>query len=239
MCICFPRRKKNHTSDFFPPAKPTTLLSYTPHAPDAYSPARSTLSQGYASHAPDAYYPAQSTLSQGYASHAPDAFSPAQSTHSQSHASKVTYKPPPPTASLPTARRSYPPTFPLRPTPSCRHCKYTPKYRSTVGDLNQNGNSDRPFYICVKCKNSSTAPPGPKGKGWITWDDNLGIEPGNPKCDCDFVARQDRAGVNSYAPGKGFWSCSTGACKYVSWRADGKTKAQAGEWDDGFVPWQI
>lgn len=174
----------------------------------------------------------------------PGTFSPSPVPYPY-NAPQTSYISPPPTAVLPkssptvTTYRTYQPTFPLRPKPSCRRCNNTPRYRSTVHPLNQNGNGDRPYYVCAQCKENPTTASGPNGKGWITWDDNKGVAPSNPKCNCGFLARQDRAGVNSYAPGQGFWTCCTGACAYLSWRSDGRTKAEAGGWNEGFLPWLI
>ncbi|MCJ1272783.1 hypothetical protein MMC21_000572 [Puttea exsequens] len=145
------------------------------------------------------------------------------------------------TAITPRSSHHYQPSFPLRAAPACRNCHYIPQYRSTVTPLNPNGNADRPYYVCIPCKQNATAKTssGPNGKGWITWDDNRGVQPGNPKCRCGFFARQDRAGVNSYAPGRGFWTCCVGACGYVSWRADGLVVKDERDRDGGFVPWLI
>lgn len=135
----------------------------------------------------------------------------------------------------------YEPSFPLSSSPLCRRCAYRPKYRDTVSVNNTNGNAGRPYYICIRCKNDQTIiSVGQNGKGWITWDDRRGINSRNPRCNCGLLARQDRAGLNTYAPGAGFWTCSTGACGYVSWRKDGLGEAEAGGMEDGgFVPWLI
>ncbi len=175
----------------------------------------------------------------------PNITSPPDPPFHPSYAPSSIYIPPPSTAALPTTvtttttRRTSQPTFPLDPKPSCRHCHYTPQKRSTVDFTNQNGNGGRPYYVCVPCKTNASIPPGPNGKGWITWDDNRGMDPGNPECWCGLIARQDRTGVNSQAPGRGFWTCCTGACGYLSWRTDGRTDAEAGAWGDRFVPWLI
>ena len=131
-----------------------------------------------------------------------------------------------PAAALPktftttVTRHYYQPTFPLSPKPSCRHCHCTPQYRSTVGFTNGNGNGGRHYYVCTECKTNPKLTSSRNSKGWITWDDDKGVEPGNPLCDCGFISRQDRTGVNSSAPGRDFWTCSTGACGYFSWRED-------------------
>jgi hypothetical protein len=50
---------------------------------------------------------------------------------------------------------------------------------------------------------------------------------GNPQCDCDWVSRQDRAGISSSRPGMGFWTCATGACEYYSEFINGQTREEA------------
>lgn len=175
----------------------------------------------------------------------PSAYSPSPSTPTLY---KPNYTPAPsrPIASVPAAYSPSPstakePTFPLSSSPHCRRCSWRPKYRDTVKPKNPNGNVGRHYYICFQCKKdptlpSSSATSGPNGKGWITWDDRMGIDSRNPRCKCGTLARQNRAGVNSYAPGQGFWTCSTGACGYVSWREDGR-EGWAG--DEGFRPWLV
>lgn len=131
------------------------------------------------------------------------------------------------------------PAFPLRSKPFCRHCGSVPQSHSIVAPTNPNGNAGRRFYACVQCRLYAAVSSSPHGKGWITWDDNGGLAPSNPTCFCGFIARQDRAGVDSNAPGQGFWTCSTGACAYTSWRRDGRPTGQADGWTDGFRPWLL
>lgn len=138
------------------------------------------------------------------------------------------------------------PTFPLNAV-RCRRCGWVPKYRDKVKPSNPNGNAGRPYYICFMCKKNET-PAILKSnrmvhkKGWITWDDSIGISQENHFCFCNEVSRQDRAGVDSYCPGSGFWTCATGSCNYLSFRRDGLPIDEAyerGAGADGFKPWLL
>ena len=156
----------------------------------------------------------------------PSILPPLDSTLHPSYSPRPIYVSPSPTDSLPKTftttitHHSYQPTFPLSHKPSCRHCHCTPEYRSTVGFTNGNGNGGRHYYVCTECKTNPRLASSRNSKGWITWDDDKGVEPGNPLCDCGFISRHDRTGVNSSTPGREFWACSTGACGYFSWQAD-------------------
>lgn len=180
---------------------------------------------------------------------------PLKSTNSiqQIQASATSLPTPPPTnPSFPPARI---PTFPLSNPPQCRQCFWVPKRRSTVDSSNRNGNEDRPFYICFMCKkNSAKNSPkaavktsrAPKGPGWISWDDNMGVHHTNRPCFCDerYACRQDRAGVNSPYRGGGFWTCAVGGCHYLSYRRDFLTVDEARrkgfpDFSDGFEPWLL
>ncbi|KAI4201420.1 MAG: hypothetical protein LQ350_003258 [Teloschistes chrysophthalmus] len=144
------------------------------------------------------------------------------------------------------------PHFPLNPIPRCPTCNWIPKKRPTCDPNNPNGNANRPFYICIRCKTRPSPEPSPSrtttttrsrsghSKGWITWDDNIGIHPDNPLCFCPggWVARQDRGGESGFYEGGGFWTCARGRCAYLSWRADGEP-AREGRWDEGFEPWLL
>jgi hypothetical protein len=137
------------------------------------------------------------------------------------------------------------PTFPMENIPQCRRCGYRPKYRSTVSPNNPNGNSGRPYYFCIRCQFSRKCRASSNGhrKGWISWDDNRGVHPSNRNCYCGVACRQDRAGVNSFHSGYGFWTCASGRCSYTSFRRDGLTDDEArhagAASDDGFVPWHV
>ncbi|KAL8710760.1 MAG: hypothetical protein Q9220_004778 [cf. Caloplaca sp. 1 TL-2023] len=139
------------------------------------------------------------------------------------------------------------PYFPLR-SPRCRHCGWIPKYRDKVLPTNPNGNADRPYYKCVKCKQNASPnarKTGDRIKGWITWDDHIGISPENRPCFCagGYACRQDMAGVDSFYPGGGFWTCATGSCNFLSFRRDALTDDEAykrgAPQDGGFEPWLL
>jgi len=53
-------------------------------------------------------------------------------------------------------------------------------------------------------------------KGWMTLDDNRGVDIKNPKCHCEIASRQDKAGGRTTIPNMGFWTCATGKCNYYS-----------------------
>ncbi|KAL9594698.1 MAG: hypothetical protein Q9219_006883 [cf. Caloplaca sp. 3 TL-2023] len=141
------------------------------------------------------------------------------------------------------------PTFPMSRHPKCRRCGWTPKYRSTVKSTNENNNVARSYFICVMCKKDRDANNQPlrtndnREVGWISWDDYKGVHEDNRPCFCGFVCRQDRAGVDSYCPGMGFWTCATGGCAFLSFRRDALTDREAyerdAEPDEGFRPWLL
>lgn len=123
---------------------------------------------------------------------------------------------------------------PTRPAPSayrCRHCLSTDLSYRTVQPGNRNGNAGRPYCVCVNpdCPGIVNLTAGQHDTGWVTWLDGIGVRLGNPLCRCQRSARQDTAGERSGAPGRRFWTCSTGACGYESWRLDGKEL-----WGPGF-----
>ncbi|KAL8645188.1 MAG: hypothetical protein Q9210_006849, partial [Variospora velana] len=178
---------------------------------------------------------------------------PDKTTTSIQHIQVIPTPLPTPPPSNPSFPPSKIPTFPRSQPPTCPHCGWIPKYRNTVLPSNPNGNADRPYYICVKCKeNSANSSPDGRTKtsrqrdkpGWISWDDKIGIHHKNRPCFCGYASRQDRAGVDSYYPGGGFWTCALGACDYLSFRKDGLTIREAQKkgfenYDDGFEPWLL
>ena len=132
------------------------------------------------------------------------------------------------------------PTFPVPQPPICGKC-HNPCTRRIVSASNRNNNADRPFYICRVCKNDETIPGSYLTKGWISWDDNVGVRDTNRACYCGVACRQDRAGVESRYPGSGFWTCAYGKCDFLSYRKDSLTAREAREeglnpFDDAFVP---
>lgn len=133
------------------------------------------------------------------------------------------------------------PKFPMARHPKCRRCGWIPKYRGTVKYSNPNGNYRRPYFICIRCKRNALDPNRPRLNrkvGWISWDDYIGVHENNRPCFCGFVCRQDRAGVDSFCPGAGFWTCATGSCGFVSFRSDALTNEEA-SYDGGFEPWLL
>ncbi len=86
--------------------------------------------------------------------------------------------------------------------PRCRHCGWTPRFRSTVRQSNPNGNAGRHYYVCFRCTHHRR-----NGQdhcaGWIAWDDRRGISSENPLCYCNAVSRQDRAVCRAACMGLG------------------------------------
>jgi hypothetical protein len=50
------------------------------------------------------------------------------------------------------------------------------------------------MYICTTCDNGKTNVFRNSGypRGFVTWDDSIGIHPANPRCYCGLPSRQDR-----------------------------------------------
>ena len=132
------------------------------------------------------------------------------------------------------------PRFPLPSPPRCRHCNSIAT-RDIVNSSNRNNNAGRPYYKCLPCKQSPMANPQ---KGWITWDDDIGVHENNRTCICGLACRQGRAGSDSVWEGKGFWTCAVGRCSFISYRKDAYTMREAGQrglegWNEGFEPWLL
>lgn len=105
-----------------------------------------------------------------------------------------------------------PPTLPYRPPTSpyqCRYCDSTDLQYGVVKPGNRLGNVGRPYYICVNPQCYSVTNSDHHMRGWVTWDDNIGIDPRNPLCECGRSSREDRANA-----GHRFWTCSTGRCDF-------------------------
>ncbi|KAF2202714.1 hypothetical protein GQ43DRAFT_479682 [Delitschia confertaspora ATCC 74209] len=101
----------------------------------------------------------------------------------------------------------------------------------------------RPFYICLTCPIAKTDLSKNTGfpRGFITWDDTIGIRSSNPKCFCGFPSRQDRkCGIHAKGGGfgTGFWTCATGVCGYYSDDYKGVPYGGRKESDD-FMPWLL
>jgi hypothetical protein len=111
----------------------------------------------------------------------------------------------------------FPPQFPLPGAPFCLKCS-NPTQRRRTRYTNPHGNAGRYYYICKTCKNDA-APQDQMNVGWSTWDDNIGVDDGNPHCNCGHPGRLDYMNGS----GRGFWTCATGGCRYYSSRLDGHT----------------
>lgn len=158
-----------------------------------------------------------------------------------------TQSPPPPTNSAQVpAQQSFSsplPIFPVPRPPICGKC-HNSCTRRIVSASNKNNNADRPFYICKVCKEDPNIPGRYTEKGWISWDDGVGVRDTNKACYCGVACRQDRAGFESRYPGGGFWTCAYGRCRYLSYRKDFLTEMEAIEngldpFADAFVPWLL
>jgi hypothetical protein len=102
------------------------------------------------------------------------------------------------------ARQVDEPTFPFAAPPTCRTCR-DPGIRSNVRQNNPIGNAERWYYICPGTHKNN--------KGYfIAFDDDGGIEDGNPQCWCRYTTRLclNRDGVSQ------FYACPIGQCEY--WR---------------------
>lgn len=90
--------------------------------------------------------------------------------------------------------------FPLSRPPLCRTC-YRPRVRGNQGL--------RHYYYCPCTAHD------PDGSAWGTWDDDAGIEPENPVCDCGYYSRLM---INNTTRSL-FVSCSVGECDMLVHRA--------------------
>jgi hypothetical protein len=128
---------------------------------------------------------------------------------------------------LTSRRLPLPPTFPLPEKPkccwACEHMAPAKIDRRTWTSSSRSQSIRRPYYICTTCDNNKHNVFRDSGypRGFITWDDGIGIRPRNPRCYCGFPSRQDRKGGKANSVGEGFWVCALGACDYFSDRKDG------------------
>ena len=88
------------------------------------------------------------------------------------------------------------PEFPISPAPSCSRCGARCS-RHIVSVYNQNGNAGRPYYTCFDGH----------ARAFRTWDDDVGVEPGNPTCACGLRARR-----NTRHDGHQWYCCPVGSC---------------------------
>ncbi|PMD41810.1 hypothetical protein L207DRAFT_511594 [Hyaloscypha variabilis F] len=125
------------------------------------------------------------------------------------------------------SKTSLPPTFPLPEKPKCcwarEHMAPAKIDCRAWTSLARPQSITRPYYICTTCDNNKCNILRDSGypRGFITWDDGIGIYPRNPRCYCGFPSRQDRKGGKANSGGEGFWVCASGACDYFSDRKDG------------------
>ena len=94
------------------------------------------------------------------------------------------------------------PTFPLAQTPICLQCGFLGK-RLMVHHGNPIGNAGRSYYRCSSGIHESHV--------FITFDDNIGIIPGNPRCNCGFISRLSKGRNGDHQ----FCSCPVGSCRFV------------------------
>ena len=112
----------------------------------------------------------------------------------------------------PTTSPYQPPATPYRRPTSpyqCRYCDSTDLDRDVVRPGNPIGNVGRPYYVCANPDCPKVTNPGQHIRGWVTWDDNIGVDPRNPPCDCGRSTREDTARA-----GHRFWTCSRGRCDF-------------------------
>ncbi|KAL8691265.1 MAG: hypothetical protein Q9218_003467 [Villophora microphyllina] len=184
----------------------------------------------------------QNASSSSHAYEAQEVNHPPSSSNLSSPSPSILSRPPPSTFPFQVRKRI--PHFPLDPRPPCPVCGTIPSGPKETRPTNENGNAGRPRLVCDECRkdplnirNTRTS----RRKGWITWDDDLGVHPDNPVCECpgNWVSRQDRSGKRSKYKDGGFWTCATGQCDYLSYRLDGVAKWKSQTWDPGFEPWLL
>ena len=132
------------------------------------------------------------------------------------------------------------PSFPLAQKPEMcwafEHMAPANIVRQTCTFLDDSVHIERPYYICITCDNAKTNVYRNSGypRGFVTWDDYIGIDARNPKCYCGFASRQDHKARRECFKGVegGFWVRASGACHYYSDRKDGVDYEDARELDD-------
>lgn len=98
------------------------------------------------------------------------------------------------------------PFFPLQEAPPCKKCGR---------DTRRERRGDR-FCWCCPCSGN------PRQPTWCTWDDAVGITPGNPLCDCGFYCR-----ISSTKAGKAFETCSLGCCNMTLFKKQNYQKSSS------------
>ena len=90
--------------------------------------------------------------------------------------------------------------FPLPTPPACPVCGQ-PALSATVKPSSLGPNSGRPYYYCQRGHS----------RKFVTWNDNIGIKPGNPPCDCGLASRRDVGTSSGVIP---WYSCGTKTCGF-------------------------
>jgi hypothetical protein len=93
------------------------------------------------------------------------------------------------------------PTFPLSEPPVCLTCGCVGR-PMVVGSGNLNHNAGRSYYVCSSGRHHGTR--------WITFDDDIGIDHGNPPCYCAFTSRRSWANGGDVQ----FYCCPVGSCQF-------------------------
>lgn len=116
-----------------------------------------------------------------------------------------------------------------------------PASRCLVKPENADGNAGRAYYVCLneECPAVQSSRRY-EGHAWVSWEDCLGFQAGNPLCGCGFPSREDTMGMGSGRAGQGFWTCAVGRCRYYSEDVEGLTwKQLGGEGRDAVPFWHV
>ncbi|KAL1969791.1 hypothetical protein VTN77DRAFT_7300 [Rasamsonia byssochlamydoides] len=132
-----------------------------------------------------------------------------------------------------------PPSFPLSERPKlCWAGEHEAppliKRRTRTFKHPELGEITRPYYMCTTCDSNKTNVFRNCGypRGFVTWDDDIGLHSDNPRCYCGVPSRQDRKCRFTGLFGDGFWICASGACGYYSDRKDGVPYDESKTWGD-------
>lgn len=91
--------------------------------------------------------------------------------------------------------------------PNCLVCGSQTKHHITV-HTNKNGNADRPYYKCGKCR------------VFACFGDKRGVHADNPACGCGLPSRF-QVGLNGGSfPGALHWRCAVGGCTFFEYYCD-------------------
>ncbi|KAI1822986.1 hypothetical protein F4861DRAFT_352381 [Xylaria intraflava] len=92
----------------------------------------------------------------------------------------------------------------LEVSPKCGFCGAYSESAIVMWD-NPNGNANRPYFKCSKCKR------------FLVFRDWRGIDPENPVCCCGYISRRGVTGVKNAKPGRLFYTCVAGDCDFFEW----------------------